>query len=163
MEQATQQIAQKPPFPIKTKIAAWLLMFQGVSPLLCGLLLNLCFRCIKKSEIPPYWAYLHQYPHWIQEVGNTIRNLICGISGGELSFGFFFFILLAFFLLWKKKWAWWLSALLTPIVGVVLFLSFAIASWFQHFPPSDLLTILIPLIVFILLLLDRKNFFKIAS
>ena len=148
--------------PTKTKIAAWLLIFQGASPLLYSLLLKLCFRCIEESEIPPY-VYLHQYPHWIREVGYTIETLIGGISGGESSFGFFFFILLAIFLLRKKKWAWWLSALLTPIVGVVLFLSFAIASWFQHFPPSDLLIILIPLIVFILLLLDRKNFWKIAT
>ena len=153
---------EKVSLPIKTKIAAWLLIFQGVSPFLCGLLIEMCFRCAKEIPTPPYWSYLHPYPHWMHEIGDTAEKIICGISG-EGFFGFFFFILFAFFLLKKKKWAWWLStigALISIIVPPPLII---IGTWISGAPPSTFLVILIPAIIFILLLLDRKNFWKIAT
>ena len=36
MEQTTQQISQKPPFPIKTKIAAWWMLVSSIIQLTIG-------------------------------------------------------------------------------------------------------------------------------
>ena len=154
MEQTTQQTIQKPPLPIKTKIAAWWMIVSGI-----------------------IWIYMLFARHGPTPFGTSwVLSVFAGISifTGKLpissSICFFVFILITLiciigtlfvapvFLFKRKKWAWWLS-----IVGFFLSLIFIL---FLHYPFGSLKELIVPfhpLILFILLLLDRKNFWKIAS
>jgi len=144
MEQTTQQISQKPPIPIKTKFAAWWILVIG----LFGLIMSVIAR---------------------------LPELIIFLFLPSL----FFFCLPFLFLLERKKWAWWFSIItqfiliifpfmpggLGWIVGILnmefgqLLASFFSLKLSYGFPVLSIL-LAFP---FIFLLLDRKNFFKIAS
>jgi len=158
MEQTTQQNIQKPAFPTKTKVAAWLMIVIG------GITI-------------------------IEEIiyGRGATALISSIFTGIAILSGLIFILSGFFILLKKRIGWWLSISIISInlISALFYhimtnsvLEFRIFS----FSPSLLLVfpILLPLTsrsipVYIngfqvviltipfLLLLDRKNFFKIAK
>ena len=77
---------------------------------------------------------------WGQESG---RALIGSLSFGVIVLLSLFFLLPGIFLLRKKRWAWWII--------IVLLIFPSIYMWYFT---------LVPIVLF---LLDRKNFFKIAS
>ena len=152
MEQTTQQTIQKPPLPIKTKIAAWWVFGIGIIQLLVPfrqfslyviptifagfLLIGLGFSILKRKKLG-----------WLFTVSILSIILI-------YLFFFFFFPGLAI-----NKFFTFLSLVTFPV--------------FLFIPPSFILTFP-PLILFlldfiltcpplILFLLDRKNFWKIAA
>ena len=145
MEQTTQQNIQKPTLPIKTKIAAHLMRIAGV-------LFFVPIFIIMITGFPAGW-YL------------TSRFVLVFIF---LLISFFLFLFFPTFLLKKKKWGWWGS------IGVLLlFLLFTVSSFvFRSFKYGLFLisgssvvilhSFLLWVFVLILLLLDRKNFWKIA-
>lgn len=150
MEQTTQQITQKPPFPIKTKIAAWWLIVVGL--------------------------FLMRI-NWFRIVPGGKIGSIESWGGVVLMFGIFYIILSflisifpAISILKRKKWAWIFATIIISIFMIgylILILDFTLDQeltfkyieiffiihnvWFYLLPP------------FFLLLLDRKNFFKIAK
>ncbi len=159
MEQTTQQIIQKPLFPFKTKIAAWWMIA------ICGAVIYL---------------------------GVFLVHYFAGDAGGQmLAFvyciyffliGLLIFFLPGIFLLKRKKmgWYWAIIAILIVIASFIYYIYFyksvrnkitlseSILSPFYFInrfigDSSSLLIICILCLPFFLLLLDRKNFFKIAS
>jgi hypothetical protein len=169
MEQTTQ-IVQKQTIPIKTKMAAWWIILIEIISL--GYWLKLL-----------YW--IESSPRY-DSIGLTLIN-----NGLFLIFVLLLFLLLllfvpVYFLLRAKKWAWTVLLILSlvvtvPAVFVLLQILLDRPDYINAVPsiifkePTyaeilvDKLSIfslvflasfLIPLI---LLLLDRKNFFKIAS
>ena len=145
---------EKVSLPIKTKIAAWWMMVSGF-----------------------IWIYMLFARHGPTPFGTSwVLSVFAGILifTGKLpissSVSFLVLILIILiciivtlfvapvFLLRRKKWAWWFS-----IAGLFLSLIFVL---FEHYPFGSLKELLVPfhpLILFILLLLDRKNFWKIAT
>jgi membrane-associated HD superfamily phosphohydrolase len=137
MEQTIQQISQKPLVPIKTKIAAWLMLIMGI----LGVGYTLMFFFLK-SVSSSYHA--------------TTLTII-----KKLLYFFIFLFLPGLFLLKRKKWAWWL-ALFSSILSFFIFPYGLIIFGFvigEIFP----LIIMIFIFIIVILILDRKNFFKIAS
>jgi hypothetical protein len=116
MEQTTQQITQKSSLPIKTKIAAWLiivisiLLFIGTTMIYFG----------------------------GAEFGQGIRIFFLPLI--------IFLILPILLISFRKKLVWWCIVVLLILSSILII--------------SSLIFTVIPLI---LLILDRKNFFKIAS
>ncbi len=149
MEQSSQQTAQKPKIPKKTKIAAYTLILCGIVYLLFGC--ELIYSVIR-------------FPKSI--VGYT-EPLLFLLIGGSLSCVF------SFFLLKRKKWAWVAVLVLLLLVGSIYSFFFAIIPFITpggYGGSRDFMWVLFfctlsvwSFISFILLLLDRKNFFKIAS
>jgi hypothetical protein len=133
MEQTTQQIGQKPPLPIKTKIAAWWTIIIGIYEILYAILKY--FLSGKKNRY--FFNSL---------VPREFAGFIIIIEG-------LFFIIPSLIILRKKKYGWWLSI-------VVLFLQLLGSLPLISVMPLTFLATIIP---FTILLLDRKNFFKIAS
>jgi hypothetical protein len=138
-----EQTIQKPPLPIKTKIAAWWMILLG------GLGAIACVLFIKEIVGGSCWAGL-QIP------------LI-------LFFPSFLVFLSGIFILIGKKWARWL-AFITLSVMMIIFVgyNFSLVINRKSLSLVDVikffsLTALPIIIPFILLLLDRKNFWKIAS
>ena len=139
MEQATQQIAQKPPFPIKTKIAAWWMIVFSI-------ILTIIFLLFL-----------------ITPIGMVLFLLFIRSWDPKLSF-LLIYILITFLLLFtglsllkRKKWVWVFSVFLLSIICY-----FCI----KILLPIDFLFLLFliwNLVLLFFLLLDRKNFWKIAS
>ena len=137
---------EKVSLPIKTKIAAWWMIIIGVySEYL--VINNIIITFGLKTEALVFFVALILIS----------LGALCFISG--------------LFLLKRKKWAWWLSIFSLSILlflnlnDLIVGLRVLIA-----IPPSDwngsfflLIFPFILLISFILLLLDRKNFWKIAT
>ena len=159
MEQTTQQTIQKPAFPIKTKIAAWILILMGVSvasPVLYYTLFydgSGCYGCV------------------------MLAILFLGLM---LTIGSLFF-LSGIFLLKRKRGAWWLSVIISLIALILSLIDFintleeiknAISitggkPWVEEplfliFVLEFVIIILFPF-SFLLILIDRKNFWKIAT
>jgi len=153
MEETTQQIIQKQPFPIKTKIAAWWITIIG----------GLCF-------MTSIWLIFIKVPP---------EGRVIGTPG----FGWFLFFLTPLIavvvsllipgimiLYLKKRLGWWLATESLSIWTILIFgynVLFVINN-LTYLPLRSLilfplLTTLIAIIPLILLTLDRKNFFKIAS
>jgi hypothetical protein len=165
MEQTNQQITQKLTLPIKTKIAAWwMIIIGGLGAIACIIVVNflLSQSCTAGVELP----------------------IILFLPS---ALGFLF----GLFLLKIKKWAWVCSVVLFSLI-IFLFLfiqinnfasaidncrkrygpelqtkfcsikSYLIDEWFK-FLYWDVIFCAIFLIPPILLLLDRKNFWKIAK
>jgi len=142
MEQTTQQVIQKPPFPIKTKVAAWWLIMTG------GLESITCLFFIMLIMSGSCWA------------GIQIPII--------LFFPSFLTFLSGFFLLKRKKWFWWFIIILLFIEVFLtgLFTFFHVRACIRGGFPIVSGYVILPflfLLPFILLLLDRKNFFKIVS
>jgi magnesium-transporting ATPase (P-type) len=170
MEQATQQISQNPSAPIKTKIAAWWIILIEIISL--GYWLKLL-----------YW--IESSPRY-DSIGLTIINNVLFLIFVLLLFLLLLLFVPAYFLLRAKKWAWTVLFILflivtVPAVFVLIQILLDRPDYINAVPsiifkePTyaeilvDKLSIfslvflasfLIPLI---LLFLDRKNFFKIAS
>jgi len=177
MEQTTQQTIQKPPLPIKTKIAAWWMVILGgiaivLFLIVLGLLLQLLFH---PPQMPEFGAGLL--------VLIVFYFLFCALL---LLFPGIFLFLPALFLLKRKRWAW-KFAVISLLIGMVILACFLFGSYIKetsHYresfksgeiiaerkiplipiPPFLKITpFIIFLIPFLLLLLDRKNFWKIAT
>lgn len=102
MEQTTQQITQKPSLPIKTKIAAWLIIIVG------GILLIQIARSI--------WYYRDQLYSVFDFIAENLFTAILIFVPG-------------IFILFRKKSAWWVLRIflwVVFIVGVISFISFFI-------------------------------------
>jgi hypothetical protein len=148
MEQTTQPINQKPTLPIKTKIAAWLM------------------------------------------IGGSIISLVIALFGQmflffEILIPLLIFLYIGFNLLKLKKWAW--RGAMTSSIVVLILLGFFCFGIFSIIPGGDinycffyncylgngvvfrdfiLVTIILAITLIsslILFLLDRKNFWKIAT
>jgi hypothetical protein len=139
MEQNNQQDIEKLAFPIKTKVVAWLFIFIWFSYFLCLLSFKLPFL----------------------KISFNFNYFLAIIFSLPIPLDFYFFIgliisvillILGIFLLKKKKWAWWFSFICMSFHLFIVFLyGFVLRGLF------------IPLVVFILFLSDRKNFWKIAN
>jgi peptidoglycan/LPS O-acetylase OafA/YrhL len=140
MEQTTQQTIQKPPLPIKTKVGAWWMIVIGGVIILFGLFLLLLANA--------------QKGYGASGVGFTF-----GISGCLL--GLLIGILPGCSLLQRKKRGWWWSIILL-FIGIGVF-GYMIIIYEPELTGYLLFLILILLPPFVLLLLDRKNFWKIAT
>ena len=154
MEQTTQKL----PLPIKTKIAAWIMIVSGILGIL---------------NIGAYGFYMTPGPgvtplgtSWALSTAIGILSLTEKFPGKFLSFLSLILTLIYFigaffiapiFLLRRKKWAW-------QFIIISLFIS-AILIFFQRgsFPRDEEVGIFYPIILFILLLLDRKNFWEITT
>lgn len=76
---------------------------------------------------------------------------------------FIFFTIPGLYLLKARGWAWLLSlfSLSALSVGILIFGYFAMIAWQGYF--KILFLIIIPLIPFIILILDRNKFWKVAK
>ena len=169
MEQANQQIIQKLVLPIKTKIATWWLIILGILPIIIGL-------GFAKDAIlyePP--------PEMLSEIRDPLTFAIAIVqhalypSRESLISGAIFFLvvgltilLLNIFVLKRKKIAWW-ALIILLLIGTIPSGTIFVYNLLQgaHYYDSFVLFLalffvglFLPLI---LLILDRKNFFKIAS
>jgi len=175
-----EQTTQKPSLPIKTKIAAWwMIMFGSISLILFfgGLWLAISlFSPPVDGELA--WGFVIMY--FLPPIlGVIVISLIVIFS----------FFLPGVFLLKKRRWAW-KFALIVQILGVMvlIILVFSVCKievvstlkrgvgyaveetrrplYPNCFPKGFIFlspVFIIFLISFILLLLDRKNFWKIAT
>jgi hypothetical protein len=160
MEQTTQQVTQKPPLPIKTKIAVWWMIVVGVIGIISSLAIyEMATRrggCI---------------------MGEAILSTVLLISG-------FIFLFCAFLLKLRKKWAWYVSVIIffipclyyllgclsellsirrAILEGMYQVSSVSFSHDIREFIFFGLIPFIILLVPTILLLLDRKNFWKIVS
>jgi len=170
--QFMEQTIQKPPLPIKTKIAAWWMIGLGIFIIFSAIYVSVLISVQYRSRLRP--PDLLNDPSSIL-IGGVIRS---------------FFPFFCSFLLFKRKRMWWLFSIAifslflvfyfsllvfsTPIFGFLGFLLgwiimkyglfglFAFGLFTSLFT-SGLLNFFLYLIPLILLLLDRKNFWKIAS
>lgn len=121
-------------FPIKTKIAAWLMVIRGF----IFIFLHLLFKLLNISVLE--FSQL---------------NLFYAIT-------FFDVIIMPFaiFILIRKKWAWIIT--IGFVIFTILFIVFTVLAAQVIF--IGLITYFLTfLLILFLLLLDRKNFFKIAK
>jgi len=151
-----EQTIQKPSLPIKTKIAAWwMIVVGGISSLLSF------FMAVGYVATPG-----HAIPgHVFIEFFMYLLSFVAGL-----------------FLFARKKWAWWFSIYLIIIFYVaIMFFSFfpfsysfaynEIVVYYKYFDLARFISIILSrsvaiilsFIPFILLLLDRKNYWKIAT
>ena len=166
MEEETKQL----PFPIKTKIAAWLLIFQAFSPFLYSLFLKLCIGCQDRG-----WGPMLRNIPVLEKIFNIIQTFIFSVSGWGGEFSPFFTIIYSLlaitsgiFLLRRKRWAWWIYVVLMPLYNITIFGFLFYACAFGGCTVARLFFIFFlgtyfSLLIFILLLIDCKNFFKITS
>jgi len=174
MEQPNQQISQKPPLPIKTKIAAWWMIVMGVTFLIISLLVLIFFVVSILSQL----AILSLGPIFILTFFIQRLILACFL----FLLGIFFYLKPGLSLLKNKKEVWKptvikLSLLIIPFIVLYCFYTFFVYSIILAVSPGHSLSsgweivmvgiFLIPFTALftplILLLLDRKNFFKTAS
>ena len=155
MEQSDQQIAQKPVLPRKTKIVTIVLTLQGIGISVLGI-----------DLLGVYLSSVPKHGHSTFHIFIIIFLIIYGI----------FFSIVSFFLFRRKTLAWYgaLCFLLMSSMGggflTFFFFMVTAATGYQGAGLRDyLLFFFLPafsvwsLIAFILLLLDRKNFFKVTS
>ena len=178
MGQSNQEIIQKPSLPTKTKIAIWwiriffILIFLRVSLMFLlgwGIKFSPWLAAFLMHTIIPFFdTLLDSWPWW----ANIILMLI-QVLASLLICPLFLLFLFSFFAARRKKWAWITLVILHFLIIIpIIFSNFLIllaagtggayvdiSFWLPVILFWDLF-ILIPLI---LLLLDRKNFFKIAS
>ena len=149
MEQATQQINQKPSFPIKTKIAAWWMMVLGVIGMIVGV----------GSTVGPL-IFLSTF--FIKLEVSFSEILKTFLSSEAIYYFIFAFLasLLSFisglYLLKRKKQSWW-WAIIAIFIGLIVSI---LSEEEIYMATENILVLIIPLV---LLISDRKNFFKIAS
>jgi drug/metabolite transporter (DMT)-like permease len=149
MEQTTQQITQKPSVPIKTKIAAWWIIIGGI--IYAGYSFFSSYNFYKLSN-----ALAEKYGMVTIPLSTIIYQ----------TFGYLLVpCVIGFFLLKRKKLAWEFAALFLALAFVEEILTLLIAVSKKDISKVNILVgnfflVTIPLI---LLILDRKNFFKIAT
>ena len=123
--------------PIKTKIAAWLMIIMGGLYLYSFLASTISFFFSRSPE--PILIPLSPYEFFLR----ALQSFYPGV------FGFFIPGLLLLFL--KKRWIWFFVIVTFVIVSIS---EFMFSNSFGFFVFS--------LLPFFLLYFDRKNFFKIA-
>jgi hypothetical protein len=143
--------------PTKTKIAAWWMRVCGGIALILflgGIILFFIFAYISRGV----------------EVGLVLGSFFYAIIFPIIGISFiciFSFFLPAIFLFSRQKWAWKMGVVLQIFVIIVSFfiLSFLLLyfSDLYYYIFLTLITDIIFLPPLILLLLDRKNFWKVAS
>jgi len=148
--------------PIKTKIAGTILVIVGI-----------LFGLIPLFE----FIFFHSALFYAQILGGFIISTPAAIDINFLLlfltifFGLLFFIS-STFLLTKRKWAWWLSVIiLYPILLIFIFaklifpllMGVSFQKLFSYFISPDIIFLVLLLISFVLLRIDRKNFWKIAT
>jgi len=139
---------EKVSLPIKTKIAAWMIILTGI--------------------IGGVWVALFNYILSSWSIGaSPLSEIEKIIEMVRIFLPYFILIFLpGFFLLKTKKLAWWFavfSSIFSSIVNYISspFLKEILYPILYGYPQ---LPLVIPLlIIFILLLLDRKNFWKVAT
>jgi hypothetical protein len=157
-----EQTIQKPPLPIKTKIVAWWMIGLGVFIIFSAIYYSVFFAVQYRSRLIP--QDLINFPIPIL-IGSIIRS--------------FFFFFCSFSLFKRKRMGWLFSiaifslflvfyfSLLVFSIPIFVFWSFLlsiiITKYYFSLFGFGLLDFFLYLIPFILLLLDRKNFWKIAS
>jgi hypothetical protein len=143
--------------PTKTKIVAWFTIISGILEIL-----NIGAYGFYMSSGPgptplgTSWAFstVFNISNWIWKFLNPLASFIL-IS--VFYIGTFF--ITPIFLLWRKKWAW-------KFLIIAFFLSafsFLEPIYSDRYSYDEGLGIFYPIFIFILLLLDRKNFFKVAK
>jgi len=145
MEQTNQQSIQKASFPIKTKIAAWLIIVMGGISIITVAYL--------------FQSFSTYFPHSFLEGIFPFFKITIPIS-------LLLFLLPGFFLLKRKKWAWWYAMVILLIFATCLVPSSVTAFFSYYNLESAFFPIISFLLIFftlILLILDRKNFFKIQT
>ena len=142
---------EKVSLPIKTKIAAWWMILIG------GLMIFL-----------PLWSVFSIFLAGGPERAFRSSDFLGGLPGliglifltiVVFPIGLLFFIP-SIFLMKKKKKAWWFLEIIL-LIDVIVFLITFILPFEEKVLLRFLFSFLIP--PFILLLLDRKNFWKIAK
>jgi len=151
-------VEEKVSLPIKTKIAAWWMIIIGIGLTLFKSLLWFIYKFfVKYISIPIWleWKFFLWAPKSILEVGECIL------------IGYLFYFCGSSLLKGKRKF-WWISIILLS-TGILYWLFILrlrrdILGQRILFPNiQDLIRLIFLLIPFILLLLDRKNFWKIAK
>jgi len=142
-----EQIIQKPSLPIKTKIAAWWMLVVGVIGIAISIMIILWYLSVYFGE------------SWGPESGWALIPVFMGVIVFLPSL---FFLFSGIFLFKKKRGTWRFA------IGMIIFLN--ISSCMAILKYGVLGGSLIPVVIlsitlfpFILLLLDRKNFWKIAT
>jgi len=136
---------EKVSLPIKTKIAAWLILLFGISSIIL------------------FFAWLI-----IPKISKLLSSLYLVAEGGK---GFVGLLILGPFLVWiarglldKKQWAWWWSvvfigwSIALDLIWILTLLLLTKKEFVVH-----LALMIILFILGILLFFDRKNFWKIAT
>ena len=131
-----EQTIQKPSLPIKTKIAAWWMIIISVILGCVGLRIAI-------------QGYLHSLYGGV---------LLLPVGLGIFFMGGLLIFLPGLFLLKRKVDSWWVSVM---ILGIASTLSIFLV--LTGFTLLELCCSSMFLIPFILLLLDRKNFWKVAT
>jgi hypothetical protein len=167
MEKNNQQVSQKLTLSIKTKVAAWWMIIAGSAVLLFFIVVMVLIGIISSG--------LGGGGRIFSRSGNIIWNAFLLLFLINLLFGVG--------ILKRKKWAWWGSIIILsiPIFFIIIFLIFLIILVASGGLKADgkvvtftsgsfivpfLFLLLIGIIFgspFIRLLLDRKNFWKIAT
>ena len=136
--QFMEQTIQKPSLPMKTKIAAWWTMIGG--------------------------GFWFMYILWLGVIPVTGIFLIAPILLGLL------LIISGHFILKQRKSGWWLALIILAIsvfmllgVPFVLLLLFPPLKHYFPFSLNAFFALIFYLLPFVLLFLDRKNFWKIAA
>lgn len=165
MKQEDQQITQKPALPIKTKIAAWKIAAWWMI-ITSGLFMFIALRTA-------IFAYFELFPAASSTSDGLGALFGLGIAIGFMLMALFlFFLFLIFFfigifILKRKRLAWWISIILLPIIILISIspFGFPAISFIMNIFGNFGLTIFLIFYFFplSLLLLDRKNFWKIAT
>ena len=160
MEQITQQITQKPSLPTKTKIAArWIIVIGLIVMIWGGLIMTIWDGYLIDVEFFDADFFLRQ------------KLFIGEESGALIFFANLSLLIFVYFLLMCKRWAWWILVvgdfILMIFGGLYFFMAAIFPGYLLFFTWVDILfSFIIPtisVVPFVLLLLDRKNFWKIAS
>jgi hypothetical protein len=151
MERITQQINQKPPFPIKTKIAVYLMILLAMS------------------------RFAHQV-FILYNMNKTMKEFDSSGFGSDFSpisffaptliIGVLIFFLIAFFLLKRKVAAWYFAIVIFSLEFLQTIFPFFMTLFqkgFSSIGKFNFFYFLLELVLIVLLLIDRKNFFMIAS
>ena len=147
MEKNSQQITQKPILPTKTKIAAWWMVIFG-----------LIFLGYQVSILYPSYRLWKEYG----ELG--VNPLYAGAF--PILFNALIFLLPGIFLFKRRKMAWHFAAVILIFILMGGLFMFGVSIFQEGFYFLDKFTAtfyLFVIILFILLILDRKNFWKIAT
>ncbi|PIR05968.1 MAG: hypothetical protein COZ30_00820 [Candidatus Nealsonbacteria bacterium CG_4_10_14_3_um_filter_36_16] len=136
------------PLPIKTKIAVWWIIIVSVIGAI-------------------FFVILHMTTDYTMGPGFIIMFFLFII----ILLPSFFLLISGLLLLKRKKWAWWFTIVIFSIqIAELIYIVFRQIANFINTPfPFTIFDIVfdLPILIFlpslILLLLDRKNFFKIAS
>ena len=124
---------KQPPSPIITEVVAWLMIIFGIVIIPFSLFISFC-QLISPGSSSASAFY-----------GGLLFSLL-GIL----------LIILAIFLFRKKKWAWMISAILSFLLMIYTIIT-------AIYNPSFLMITAIFGLIFGFFLIDRKNFWKIAT